>query len=201
MTATLTIDDHDDAASAAAQLSSSLSYVPVINGRDRRAATRSSSSSSSVRVVKERHRRLPPPPSHPRSQKQPETNARSNAPAMATAATNVCVGTMTRMSSRGGDDGRKRRRANAYDDVLVVLPPPPPRQPPATMAARTVARVDGGRGGAVWIPPVANGTSGAFVPSIKTDTAPSWMSLLSIEITSSLPFEPTTATLNSRNSA
>ena len=46
------------AASAAAQLSSSLSYVPVINGRDRRAATRSSSSFSNVRVIKERHRRL-----------------------------------------------------------------------------------------------------------------------------------------------
>ena len=51
------------------------------------------------------------------------------------------------------------------------------------------------------IPTMSHGTSGAFVPSIKTDTAPSWMSLLSIEITSSLPFEPTTATLNSRNSA
>jgi hypothetical protein len=89
------------------------SYMP-----SRAAATRSSSSSSNVRVVKERHRRLPPPPSHLRSQKQPEKTARSNAPAMATAATNVCVG-----SSDDDADVRKRRRANAYDDVLVAPTP------------------------------------------------------------------------------
>ena len=66
---------------------------------------------------------------------------------MATAETNVCVG-----SCDDDADVRKRRRANAYEDVLVVFPPPPPRQ------ARTVARVDGGRGGAVrgLNPPVAH---------------------------------------------